>query len=178
MTASIDRFRKLRVAVLLGVGGVVCLGGVHVPVAAQEQPNACELLTPKEARKIIGKPVRRETNITGAQASQCSYTAARDAKRVLGLGVGELPSVDEATQRYGQARAKAQFDGLKIENVRRLGTGAYWLPRTNNFTRTIGEEPLAIGELTVLDGRRVYTVYLAPPSKTKARDTIDLVIAD
>jgi hypothetical protein len=172
------RFRTMTVAAFVGLGGLLGFGGWNVAVAAQEQPNACELLTRKEARKILGKAVRRETNITGTDASSCDYVVEKDAKRVLGLGVGELASEDEASKAYTAARANAKFDGLKVEHVRRLGNLAHWLPETNNFERTVGDEKVVFGELTVLDGRRVYTVYLAPPSKSKARDAVNLVIAD
>jgi hypothetical protein len=170
------RFRQTVVA-LAGLGSVMGLGGVEA-AGAQAQPNACELLTRKEAREIIGQAVRRETNITGTEASQCSYTAEKDAKHVLGLGVGELPSAEEASNRWALARANAQADGLKIENVRRVGQRAYWLPQTNNFERTVVGEQVDFGELTVLEGRRVYSVFVAPPSKNKARDAFSLVSAD
>jgi hypothetical protein len=166
---------RLRAAVVVGLAGASMVGGLGI-AAAQTQPNACELLTQQDAKKVLGKAVRRETNLAGTEASQCSYTGERDAKRVVGLGVGEFGSADEAANAYTRARANAQFDGLKIENVRKLGDRAYYLPKTNNFERTIREKPLAIGELTMLDGQRVYTVYLAPPSKTKARDAIKLAI--
>jgi hypothetical protein len=172
------RLRKTAIAAFVGLAGVLGFGSGNVAVAAQEQPNACELLTRKEARRILGRSVRRETNITGTEASSCSYVVTKDAKRVLGLGVGELASKDEASKAYTAARANAQFDGLKVHHVRRLGNIAHWLPKTNNFERKIGEEQVALGELTVLDGRRVYTVFIAPPSKTKARDAIELVISD
>jgi hypothetical protein len=175
---SAVRARPFRTAAVAGLAGIASMVGSVDAVSAQTQPNACELLTRKDAKEIIGKPVRRETNITGTEASQCSYTVEKDSKRVLGLGIGELASAEEASNRWALARANAQFDDLKIENVRKLGNRAYYLPKTNNFTRRIGEDQLAIGELTVLDGRRVYTVYLAPPSKSKARDTMDLVVAD
>jgi hypothetical protein len=61
--------------------------------------------------------VRRETNLTGTEASQCSYTVEKDATRVVGLGVGAFASADEAANAYARARADAQFDGLKIENA-------------------------------------------------------------
>jgi hypothetical protein len=169
--------RTLTVAAVVGMGGILGLGDGSL-AAAQAQPNACELFTRKEAKRILGKAVRRETNLAGTQASTCGYVVEKDATRVVGLAAGEFPSDDEASKAYTRARADAQFDGLKIETVRKLGSGAYWLPKTNNFERTILDEKLVIGELTVLEGRRVYTVYLAPPSKTKARDTIKLVIAD
>jgi hypothetical protein len=41
----------------------------------------------------------------------------------------------------------------------------------------VGEQ-LAFGELTALEGRRVYNVSVAPPSKTKARQAMNLVSTD
>jgi hypothetical protein len=172
------RLRKTAVAAVVGLGSVVGVGGASDALRPQAQPNACELFSRKDARRIIGKAVQRETNITEQQGSQCSYTAEKDAKRVVGLAVGEFASNDEASKAYTRARANAKFDGLEIENVRKLGKRAHWLPKTNNFEREIVGEKIIIGELTVLTGRRVYTVYIAPPSKKKARDAVNLVIAD
>ena len=73
-------------------------------------------------------------------------------------------------------RAAAQFDGLKIESGLKLGTLAYCLPKTNNFERTVTDKKFRIGELTALDGARVYTVFVAPPSKAKARDAVKKAI--
>ena len=67
---------------------------------------------------------------------------------------------------------------VTVENVRRVGRRAHWLPQTNNFERTVAGEPVVFGELTVLEGRRVYSAFVAPPSQKKARDTINLVVAD
>jgi hypothetical protein len=173
------RVRNMTVAAaVVTFGGVIGLGDTGAALGPHSQPNACELFTRREAAKILGKPARRETNITGTEASQCSYTAEKDVTRLVGLGVGEFASDDTASNVYARARADARFDGLKVESVRRLGNRAYYLPETNNFERTVRDEKVVFGELTVLEGSRVYTVYLGPPSKTKARDAINSVIAD
>jgi hypothetical protein len=165
-------------AACIALAGVVGVDGGHAAAGAQEQPNACKLFSRTEAKKTLGKPVRRDTNLAGTQASTCGYVAENDAKRAVGLAVGQFASSDDASKAYTRARLNAQFDGLKIEKVRRLGQQAHWLPMTNNFERTVLSEKVVLGELTVLDGRRVYTVYLAPPSKAKTRDAINAVIAD
>ena len=54
----------------------------------------------------------------------------------------------------------------------KLGNRAYYLPKTNNFERKIRDKQLVFGELTVLDGQDVYTAYVTPPSKTKAREAV------
>ena len=172
------RLRRVTLAAAVGLGGVVGLGGAGDALGQPTQPNACELFTRKDAKKTLGKSVRRETNITGTDTSTCGYVAEKDAKRVVSVSVGEFASDDDAANAYTRAGVKAKFDGLKVENVRRLGNRAHWLPKTNNFERTVREQKIDLGELTVLQGRRVYTVYLAPPSKSKARDAINLVIAD
>jgi hypothetical protein len=172
------RLRKTAVAAFVGLAGILGFGSGNFAVAAQEQPNACELFTRTEARKILGKGVRRETSITGTDASTCGYVVEKDAKRVVSFSVGEFTSGEEATIAYIRARANAKFDELKIETVRRLGKRAYWLPQTNNFERTVNDQKVTFGELTVRDGRRVYTVFIAPPSKNKARDAMELVISD
>jgi hypothetical protein len=172
------RFGRLTTAALLGLAGVLGFGGGNAALGAQEQPNACELFSRKEARKILGRSVQRETSITGTEASTCGYVADKDAERVVSFSVGEFATSEESRVAYLRARANARFDGLKVQNVRRLGSGAHWLPETNNFERTVNEQKVVFGELTVRDGRRVYTVFLAPPSKSKARDAIELVISD
>jgi hypothetical protein len=172
------RVRKMTVAAVVGLSGVMSWGGGADAAGRQAQPDACTLFTRKEAKRVLGKAARRETRVQGAQGSECSYTAEKDPKRVVGLAVGQFASADEASKAYTRARANAQFDGLKVENVRRLGRRAHWLSMTNNFERTVLGEKLVLGELTVLTGRRVYAVYVAPPSKSKARDAINLVIAD
>lgn len=174
MTTTIaPRFTRAVVAALAGVASMV--GGVEL-AGAQTQPSACELLTEKDARTILGKAVRRETNVAETQATSCSYVVTKDATRVLGVAVGEFPSGDEAANAFARSRATAQFDGLKIESGLKLGTLAYWLPKTNNFQRTVKNKKITIGELTALDGTRVYTVFLAPPSKAKARDAVKKAI--
>jgi hypothetical protein len=172
------RLRTIAAAAVVGVSGVIAWGGGGDAAGAQAQPDACVLFTRNDAKRILGKSVRRETKLAGTEASTCGYVAAKDAKRVVGFAVGEFPSADEASKAYTMARANAQFDGLKVENVRRLGRRAHWLPQTNNFERTVLDEKLVIGELTVLQGRRVYTVHVAPLSKSKASEAINLVIAD
>jgi ribosomal protein S5 len=171
--ACARRFGTAAVAGLAGVASMV--GGVDA-AGAQTQPNACELLTQNDAKKILGKAVRRETNLAGTQATSCSYVVAGDAKRVVGLGVGAFASADEAANAYTRARANAQFDGLKIQNVRKFGDRAYYLPKTNNFERTVRDKKVAFGELTVIDGQDVYTAFVTPPSKTKATETIKKAI--
>jgi hypothetical protein len=172
------RLRTMTAAALVGVSGVIAWSGGADAAGAQAQPDACVLFTRKDAKRVLGKAARRETSIQSAQGSECSYTAEKDAERVVGLAVGQFASDDEAAKAYTRARANAQFDGLKVENVRRLGQRAHWLPQTNNFERTVLGEKLVLGELTVLNGRRVYAMYVAPSSKSKARDAIKLVISD
>jgi hypothetical protein len=121
-TTVAPRFTRAVVAGLAGVTSM--LGGVEL-ADAQTQPGACELLTEKDARTILGKPVRRETNLAGTQATSCSYVAARDPTRVVGLAVGEFASGDEAVNAFARSRATAHFDRLKIESGLKLGTPAY-----------------------------------------------------
>jgi hypothetical protein len=40
----------------------------------------------------------------------------------------------------------------------------------------VKDKKITIGELTAVDGTRVYTVFLALPSKAKARDTVKKAI--
>jgi hypothetical protein len=170
--------RRLGTAAVAGLAGLVAFSTPPAAVAAQLQPDACKVLTPKEAKRVLGKAPRREAKIRGVQGSECIYAAEKDAKRIVRLALGEFPSKDEASKAYTRARAKAQFDGLKVENVRGVGQRAHWLPQTNNFERTVVGEQVEFGELTVLEGRRVYSVSIAPPSKSKARNAMKSVIPD
>lgn len=172
-----NRHRGAIVAAI-SLSGIAALVAPPAVAAAQLQPDVCKLFTPKEAERILGKEPRREAKLRSVQGSECIYAAKRDAKRVVRVALGEFPSDDEASSAWAMARANAQFDGLKIENVRRVGQRAYWLPQTNNFERAVLGEQAVFGELTVQDGRRVYSVFVTPPSKKKARDTFNLVTAD
>ena len=101
--------------------------------AAQLQPDACKLFTNKDARRILGEAARRDAKIRSVQGSECIYAGEKDPKRIVRLALGEFASGDEASKAYTAARANAQFDGLKVETVRRVGRRAHWLPQTNNF---------------------------------------------
>jgi len=177
-TAFVRRLGTAAVVAAISVSGVFAFSTPPDAVAAQLQPDACKVLTPKEAKRLFGKAPRREAKIRSVQGSECIYAAEKDAKRIVRLALGEFASKDEASNAYTRARAKAQFDGLKVENVRGVGQRAHWLPQTNNFERTVLGENVEFGELTVLEGRRVYSVVLAPPSKSKVRDAMRRVIAN
>ena len=176
---GLRRYRP-RVAIVAAIGVTATVAFMTPPaaVATQLQPDACKVLTPKEAKRVLGKTPRREAKIRSIQGSECIYAAEKDAKRIFRLALGEFPSKDEASNAYTRARANAQFDGLKVENVRGVGQRAHWLPQTNNFERTVVGEQVEFGELTALEGRRVYSVFIAPPSKSKARDAMKRVIAN
>jgi hypothetical protein len=169
---------RVAIVAAIGLSGVVAFSTPPAAVAAQLQPDACKVLTPKEAKRVLGKTPRREAKIRSVQGSECIYAAEKDAKRIVRLALGEFPSNDEAMNAYTRARAKAQFDGLKVENVRGVGQRAHWLPQTNNFERTVVGERVEFGELTVLDGRRVYSVFIAPRSKSKALHAMKRIIAN
>ena len=110
--------------VAISVSGLVAFSTPSAAVAAQLQPDACKVLTPKEAKRVLGKAPHREAKIRSVQGSECIYAAEKDAKRIVRLALGEFPSKDEASNVYTMARAKAQFDGLMVENVRGVGQRA------------------------------------------------------
>jgi hypothetical protein len=175
---GLRRYRpRVAIVTAISLSGIAFLTP-PAAVAAQLQPDACKVLTPKEAKRVLGKAPHREAKIRSVQGSECIYAAEKDAKRIARLALGEFPSRDEATDAFARSRAKAQFDGLKIQSGLRLGTLAYWLPQTNNFERTVLGKQVEFGELTALDGRRVYSMFVTPPSKSKARDAMKRVIAD
>jgi hypothetical protein len=176
MTGVLRAPRPVAIVAALGLSGVALAASPAV-AATQLQPDACKVLTERKAKQVLGKAPLREAKIRGVQGSECIYAVKADAKRVVRLALGDFPSRDEAATAYARARAKAQSDGLKVENVRGVGQRAHWLSPTNNFERTVIGEQLVFGELTVLDGRRVYSVFVAPPSKSKAREAMKLVTA-
>jgi hypothetical protein len=171
------RWRAATVAAI-ALSGIVAFPSPPAAVATQLQPDACKELTQSEAKRVLGKTPRREAKLRSVQGSECIYAAEKDAKRIVRLALGEFSSKDEAANAYATARAKAQFDELKIEDVRGVGQRAYSLPQTNNFERTVVGEQVVFGELTALDGRRVYSVFVAPASKSKARQAMNLVTND
>ena len=172
------RLGTAAVVATISVSGIVAVSTPPAAVAAQLQPDACKVLTPKEAKRVLGKAPHREAKIRSVQGSECIYAAEKDDKRIVRLALGEFPSEEQASNAYARARAKAQFDGLKVENVRGVGQRAHWLPQTNNFERTVLGVEVAFGELTALEGRRVYSVFIAPPSKSKASDAMKRVSAN
>jgi hypothetical protein len=177
MIRVLGPLRPVSIVAAIGLSGIAFSASPAV-AGAQLQPDACKVLTEKDTKQILGKTPRREAKIRGIQGSECIYAAKADAKRVVRLALGDFPSRDEAANAYARARTKAQFDGLKVENVRGVGRRAHWLSPTNNLERTVVGEPLVFGEMTVLDGRRVYSVFVGPSSKSKARDVTKLVIND
>ena len=134
-TAFVRRLGTAAVVAAISVSGVVAFSTPLVAVAAQLQPDACKVLTPKEAKRVLGKAPRREAKIRSVQGSECIYAAEKDAKRIVRLALGEFASKDEASNAYARARAKAQFDGLKVENVRGVGQRAHWFSRHRRSRR-------------------------------------------
>lgn len=138
--------------------------------------EACRLFSEGEAEDVLGAPVEKETDIGGTEATSCSYVGADDPTRVLGLGVGDLETTDEAEKAILRARADAQFDGLDVRQVDDIGDEAYYLPASNNFERTINDEALTFGELGVRDGKRVVTVFVTPANEDAARAIVELAL--
>jgi len=131
--------------------------------------EACKLFSEEDAEDILGAPVEKETDLGGTEATSCSYVDADDSTRVLGLGVGDLETTDAAEKVILKARADAQFDGLEVRQIDDIGDEAYYLPASNNFERTINDEPLTFGELGARDGKRVVTAFVTPESEDAAR---------
>jgi len=148
-------------------------GGDSTSAAANE---ACELFTESDAEDVLGAPVEKETDLGGTEATSCSYVAADDPTRVLGLGVGDFETADEAETAILRARADAQFDGLEVQQVDDIGDEAYYLPASNNFERTINDEALTFGELGARDGRRVVTAFVTPANEDAARAITELAL--
>lgn len=143
------------------------------PAAVNE---ACELFSEDDAEEVLGAPVEKETDLGGTEATSCSYVAAHDPTRVLGLGVGDLETTDAAEKALLEARANAQFDGLEVQQIDDIGDEAYYLPASNNFERTINNEQLTFGELGARDGKRVATAFVTPADEDAARAIVELAL--
>jgi hypothetical protein len=139
--------------------------------------EACKLLSEGDAEDVLGAPVEKETDLGGTEATSCSYVAADDPTRVLGLGVGDFETADEAEKAILRARADAQFDGLELQQIDDVGDEAYYLPASNNFERTINDETLTFGELGARDGKRVVTAFVTPADEDAARAIVELAIS-
>ncbi|MGI8796696.1 MAG: hypothetical protein ACR2IR_09000 [Acidimicrobiia bacterium] len=138
--------------------------------------EACELFSDDDAEEVLGAPVEKETDLGGTEATSCSYVAADDPTRVLGLGVGDLETTDAAEKALLEARADAQFDGLEVQQIDDIGDEAYYLPASNNFERTISNEQLTFGELGARDGKRVATAFVTPANEDAARAIVELAL--
>jgi hypothetical protein len=139
--------------------------------------TACDLLSREDAEEVLGAPVEKETDLGGTEATSCGYVAADDPTRALGLGVGDFETVDGAGKAILKARADAQFDGLEVQQIDDIGDEAYYLPVSNNFERTINNEPLTFGELGARDGKRVFTAFVTPANEDAARAIVELAIS-
>jgi hypothetical protein len=138
--------------------------------------EACELFSEDDAEEVLGAPVEKETDLGGTEATSCSYVAADDPTRVLGLGVGDFETTDAAENALLKARADAQFDGLEVQQIDDIGGEAYYLPASNNFERTINNEQLTFGELGARDGKRVATAFVTPADEDAARAVVELAL--
>jgi hypothetical protein len=105
VTACVRRLGTAAVGAAISVGGIAVLTP-PAAVAAQLQPDACKVLTPKEAKGVLGRTPRREAKIRSVQGSECIYAAEKDAKRIVRLALGEFPSKDKASNAYTRARAR------------------------------------------------------------------------
>ncbi len=105
-TASVRRLGTAAIVAAISVSGVVAFSTPPAAVAAQLQPDACKVLTPKEAKRVLGKAPRREAKIRSVQGSECIYAAEKDAKRIVRLALGEFPSTMKRSNAYTRARAR------------------------------------------------------------------------
>lgn len=137
--------------------------------------EACKLFSEQDAEAVLGAPVEKETDVGGTEATSCSYVAD-DPTRVLGLGIGDFDTADDAEKAILRARADAQFDGLEVRQIDDVGNEAYYLPASNNFERTINDEQLTFGELEARDGTRVVTAFVTPENEDAARAIVELAL--
>ncbi len=138
--------------------------------------EACRLFSESDAEDVLGAPVEKETDLGGTEATSCSYVAADDPTRSLGVGVGDFETTDAAEKAILKARADAQFDGLEVQQVDDIGDEAYYLPVSNNFERTINNEELSFSELGARDGKRVITSFVTPGNEDAARAIAEKVL--
>jgi hypothetical protein len=138
--------------------------------------TACDLFSAGDAEALLGGPVSVSMDIDEAQASTCEYVLEDDATVAVGVGIGTFDDTEAAEDAYLMARANAQFDELDPQDVDNAGDEAYWIADTTNFTREINGEELTLGELNVVDGTTLLTVYLTPPDQDTAEQTAEIVL--
>jgi hypothetical protein len=154
------------------------------PVTAGTQAQtapACDLLTVEVAEEVLGGPAEQETALGTEDSgnSTCEYVGQTD--EVLGLGIVTFESADEASDAFGMSRLDTQFDEIEFEDVEGFGPGgefgsAFFMPDSPNHSRTVTEVEFVFGELVVLDGLRVYSVWVSPSSLDVTKQAMEAVL--
>jgi hypothetical protein len=127
--------------------------------AAQTEPllDACSLLTPGDAREILGGEVSPETTSviqgSGETVSQCAYASAH-SRRFLSLLVRQSMPAARADAAYDRARAMAKaLTGSDPVDVSGVGEKAYWTGGTFRQLTVLAKGVQLIVNVDLGDGR-------------------------
>lgn len=97
-------------------------------------PDACELLTPADVeavtREASGSLSSTLEDAVGKDPTQCSYSLAGDVPpRMIGLSLRRAPGAEEAAsqQRAAESGLRSIAAGAPVEELPRLGDGAFWI---------------------------------------------------
>lgn len=101
--------------------------------AARPLPDACELLTAEDVqtvtREVSGSLSSTLEDAVGRDLTQCSYSLAGVPPRVISLSLRRSPSADQAAsqQQIAESGLRAIAAGAPVEDLPRLGDGAFWV---------------------------------------------------
>jgi hypothetical protein len=97
-------------------------------------PDACELLTPADVeavtREASGSLSSTLEDAVGKDPTQCSYSLGGDLpQRMISLSLRHAPGAEEAAsqQRAAESGLRSIAAGAPVEELPRLGDGAFWI---------------------------------------------------
>jgi len=109
-------------------------GGGTAGHAGAPLPDACELLTPADVeavtREASGSLSSTLEDAVGKDPTQCSYSLGGDVpQRMIGLSLRRAPGAEEAAsqQRAAESGLRSIAAGAPVEELPRLGDGAFWI---------------------------------------------------
>ena len=108
-------------------GGTAGLAGAPLP-------DACELLAPEDVEAVTrdasGTLSSTLEDAVGKDPTQCSYSLGGDVPpRMISLSLRRAPGAEEAAsrQRAAEAGLRSMAAGAPVEELPRLGDGAFWI---------------------------------------------------
>ncbi len=108
-------------------------GGTAGPAGAR-WPEACELLTPADVeavtREASGSLSSTLEDAVGKDPTQCAYSLGGDVpSRMISLALRRAPDAEAAAsqQRAAESGLRSIAAGAPVEELPRLGDGAFWI---------------------------------------------------